>query len=254
MERTAAFANQFTVPIYRIDERDIPDHLATAILVEHEGTRYLVTAAHVFDDGCNNLYLITGNGPVAIVGDVHSTGDRSNRKFDKIDVAILKLAESTVQNLNGVIFLPSIDLDQQPIVYQERDYYVAFGYPNSKQQKRDTVRHKVIQNPVRIGCLAADPARFAKTGAVPGKSLVIKYFRKKLVHSNDRVQPGPSLRGMSGGGVWGAGTLSQIRNTLSVGWKPRLSGMIIEFHPPENAILVTQSCVIMGLIRGFQTD
>lgn len=251
---TGAFAARYTVPVYRMDEREIPDHLASAILVEHEGSNCLVTAAHVFDESPCNLYLITVNGPVAIEGTLHSTGNSAERKLDKIDIAVLKLKESTVKNLSGVSFLPSRYLEQGVIAPKKRDFYLSFGYPNSKQGKRDTVNHKVIQNPAPIGCLAQDLRQYARVGANPRFNLVLGYFRKRIVHSNDRVQLGPFPRGMSGCGIWGVGALSQYISISYEDWEPKLSGIFIEFHAPENAILVTQSWVVMNLLRKVQLD
>src|SRR5262249_24471712 len=120
------------------------DHYASGVLLQVEGTRFLVTAAHVSDEFfCEHWKQIFFGTPSEddLIPVITVTYARSrkrtdpNREDDPLDLAVLELRPDIADKLSGFMrFLTLSDLELDPDKLTDGRYLVI-GYPGFRAEK-----------------------------------------------------------------------------------------------------------------------
>lgn len=250
-DKAGTFARRFTRPVYGVDARSLPDHIGTCLLLEVDGAKYVVTAAHVVDHNENTtLYVLGETEPVIMVGPCRlSTPPGGIREKDKIDIAVIRLTPETVDQIGSAEYLTPDKFDCGGFV--PSNLCMALGYPNSRQKQRNPDQPGLRPKPVSIANLSVPAASKASIGVSDATHVLVKYDRNNAIHENDIVDTGPDPRGMSGGGIWSVVNLRDTEAVANGTADPKLVGILIEFRSAQQVFLATRISIVVETIRRF---
>lgn len=183
VDRAAKGKARSVVPIVGIDERQVPGAIGSAVLMEIDGGRLLVTAAHVIAEWApvSTLYLPGASGLVMIDG-VEFFSEKS------FDIAVAILPDAMLTELQSFIFLKEADC--RAICSLHPAYIVAVGYPATRNRAR-WGQHTIRNAPYMIGGMPRHCS---------SRKVSFGYSKRKNRTSRARQKVlGPDLWGMSGG-------------------------------------------------------
>jgi hypothetical protein len=79
-------------PVYRT-KRGLPEHSATCTLLEIQGNKYLITAAHVIDDNEHSSPLLVGGvGPYTVPRSTARSGQQTNPRTTATEIIMTLLS------------------------------------------------------------------------------------------------------------------------------------------------------------------
>lgn len=221
---------KYVIPVFATNDEETYT-LGSAVLLKISNDHFLITAAHVTDEQRaaprpTDLKIVGKNRLLAISGGIITSNlpASGNRAEDTIDISILPLTTEMVNELSYFNFLTIGQVDPSDKPYKQ-SLYTFTGYPAAKQA------------PPHAGKLTIEPVRFTSTPIPPdeypkgyslGPHMAIAYDKKKMISRDGKLQPPPSVKGMSGGGVFRLGTFHQIINGTNA---ETLVGIGIEAKP-----------------------
>jgi len=233
-------------PIYAVDKRSKPTQIGSSVLLEHNGQKLLVTAAHVIDHNEDSSLYIAGNGLIPLTGNFELTvSPKGNRDHDRYDFAVGALSSSLVSQLDGLKYI-----DSRTTVKAEEDisstYFTVLGYPNSKNKTpyNDTKHLKGYIYSYSNGH-KFKPALARMIGVSGEDHLFIDH--KKLARDEAGAKTfAISPKGLSGGPIVQSADFSNREVLLGkVQPVPRLAGITIRLFKRENALLGTRISTIL---------
>jgi hypothetical protein len=236
---------RYVCPLYWVDSRERVFIVGSAVPFEHDGFRWLLTAAHVcFDDARNPqpLFALGNNRPWALT-EIRSAWQLEAGRPD-VDVGVIALSTDCGDDLAGFYRFSTIQDMSTLLPKSDSTYYMIAGYPYSRNRLR----------PGEPG--APSRAIFF----VMRETLPISRLKSKVANSDDvhfavavppehhRVGDGrfhvPKLQGMSGGGIW----RFEIDNRTRLVTTRSLVGIAIEHHRKERAIVGCRVELVMPLV------
>lgn len=232
---------------YRPDGR--LDFEGSGLFARLDARHYLVTAAHVLD-ACEQGCVVraaeaTGqelSGTRVVTG--RPTG--KTRDDDVFDIGFVRLSGSEVAGIGGDNFLDlTHTVDGPPAEPVEAMIALGFAARDQAVEGR-MVRTKLTM--FMTGAESAHAYRLARTN--PRSHLLVSYRRKEIVFNGQHHGSAPSLKGMSGGGLWQVSLSGENQPAQP----PALAAIIIE--QPQSyrtAILATRAPLIRSFIRRFDT-
>lgn len=244
------------VPIFL--ETELPQRLqqmGTAIFIEQNSEPFLITAAHVTDDLRHGELLVpTIDGLSPIEGYVAHVDlpPEFSRNDDEIDIAYYRLTSSFAARL-AHHFSP-LPQGRREIIKTALELSVcsASGYPATKGKKSS---EGVFSSEIfSFRGVAAPQEIYDQLELSPASNIVIQFSKKRAVSPKDGTPfPGPSLKGISGGGIfaWPAGS------EISDDWnRPKLVGIVHSFKEKEGLIIGTTlllllTAISLGRMKGF---
>jgi hypothetical protein len=213
----ASYVYPYTKPILEADAHGRPRPVGTGILVSSQEKQYLLTANHVtaeppphVDFGALYTYVPE---QLEIVGPIHSIPDPFDLSLAEISVApaaCLKLPQHLAFDVH------------------EGEICLILGFPGrSKSWQFDQTRLTLRASPLSyVGVvLNASETRFS-----------VRMNRKYIQSRGAKIPNIGKLNGISGGGAF------VLRND-----RPRLAGIVIEYHENISEIVCTSSAVVWKL-------
>ena len=98
-------------PIYGATAKGEPDHIGSAVLLNLDGTKCLLTAAHVLDQNADtSLYLGADQFALLTFDALVTALPEAGRDADRADFAIARLAPADVANLSQTSFITRADI------------------------------------------------------------------------------------------------------------------------------------------------
>ena len=228
--------------------RDVPELVGTCVLLGVNETLFVLSAAHVLDERHRGLLIGGAKGVTDLAGDFISTTlpERGGRSADRNDVGIVRLATGVQRALSDLLVLTPADVDvddRSSIPGQAKPHYLVLGYPSSKARASISERRVKCEGFI-LTALPASAATCEKLG-VGDHSHVVLDFEQRDVTSVDGRSTAPSLRGVSGGGVWSLGTSFDVE-----GRHAKLAAIGIEWHVRgPKAIVGTRLALFVEVIR-----
>ena len=216
------------------------DHFASGVLLQVEGTRFLVTAAHVSDEffceRWKQIFFATPSEddliPVITVRYCRSKKQTdSNREDDPLDLAVLELRPDIADKLAAsmrFVTLSELELDPDKL---EDGRYLVIGYPAFRAEKDEmdqTIVAQVLPYFTGLYDMDRDPA--------PNISLadhiVLDVNRMDEAEgAGDRLDL-DETHGISGGGMWRI--LDEDQPIESLDWRQaKLVAIITDRSVPE---------------------
>jgi hypothetical protein len=235
------------MPIYGSNERGIPDHIGSGVLLKLPEGHCLLTAAHVID---KNEYttLYTGVSRAEELSlefaiTIPPNGDRSR---DHHDFALARLSANLVSRLEGAKFIEEAEISKSVASPVGRSY-TCLGFPNSKNKV--SYRNRNNLTPV-LGTYTGSGLAHQKpvSAANEDDNILVDFSFKYSRDENGNRVNSISPRGYSGGAIVDLGRLSDPA-TLDQACEPLLAALLIEAHKVEKAIFGTRLIKILSAIR-----
>lgn len=244
------------VPVFL--ETELPQRMqqiGSAIYFEQDSEPFLITAAHVTDDlERGELLVPTINGLSPIDGYLAHVDlpPEISRNDDEIDFAYYRLTSGFAALLSHH-FSPLPPARREIITTAlELGVCSASGYPSTKGKKNS---EGIFSSEIfSFRGVAAPQEIYDRLALSPESNIVIQFSKKRAVNlTNGKPFPGPSLRGISGGGIfaWPRGS------ELSEDWShPKLVGIVHSFKEREGLIIGTHllwlfAAISLGRMKGF---
>ncbi len=170
------FASKKTLAIYGT-KNSIPNHIGTAHLLQVKNKHFLVTAAHVIDEAQHTtLYCGKSDVLAPLEGDFQSTKQALNRT-DIYDFAFLELRGGNTDLINYYEPIPERLVSHNRVLENGR-FYIALGYPNSKNKKHDNVKRSVTPRKASYTSTSKTDALSPQLGLNPSEHLVLMYEKQ----------------------------------------------------------------------------
>lgn len=253
---------KYVRPLYIMRPGEVYSPLGTGVLF-HVGENYfLCSAAHVFDDfdlvqedcgeGCE---LVTfGQGQTVILDDLgFRTPKGANdpkREKDLIDLAVMKLGSTNVQQIGPDRFLSLSQLDFED-AGSYSSLYCALAYPASKNKLEWRKSSDVITpSPLVYSLQKSSPEHFKKHELNSEQNLLFKFQRKRSKSTKGLRVFAPDPHGMSGGGLWRYRKYDILNAVDSQPPDFKLVGILIEWRIAPEGFLVTR----VSKLRSFLLD
>jgi len=225
-----------------------PTPAGSAVLLWHQGARYLVTAAHILDalpPGKSAIGTLTKwaliPGPWRV-----TDAPRGNRDLDRFDIAFTKVTDQGAELLDGCEFLDSSMVgDENHVIYtgHQRSKYVFLGYPLNRFEYRRSIQGTATPyQPVASSILLPD--KHSSLG-VDASTHIACEFDRKSVFSKAGEHSAPKLTGMSGGGAFRYVPL-EAPGRIGI---PKLAGILVEHDPEGDALIATRIELVLRAIQ-----
>lgn len=249
-QQTTCTVERHVTPVFTYRPDGSFDFEGSGLLARLDARYYLVTAAHVLDacdQGCVVRAAEATGQELAGTRIVTGRPAGTTRDDDVFDIGFVRLSDPEVAGIGADNFLDlAYTVDGPPA--EPAEAMIALGFAARDQSvEGGTVRTKLTM--FMTGPESAHAYRLAKTD--PRSHLLVRYQRKEMVFNGQHHGSAPSLKGMSGGGIWQVSLRSETQPDES----PALAAMIIEQPPTyRTAILATRAPLIRSFIRKFDTS
>ena len=243
---TAAFRASVR-PIYGATVRRTAEQIGSCVLLEVDGNRFVVTAAHVIDKNAWTTLYIGGSDVLVpmVAGFGATTAPRDNRDLDHYDFAFAPLDADTITALGAVHFLTAAEI--LPNVTTQRRLFTALGYPNSQNKRVNVAAKMVTCKLYPYSSVHRLDRKLATKLKITGQHHLFIDHRDHTADENGQKSLAISPKGMSGGAVVEATETSLAFFRGSRRAVPRLAGIVVERH--GNTLLATRIDAIVAAIR-----
>lgn len=234
-------------PIYGASVRGRPDHLGSSVLIEIDGVKMIVTAAHVIDHNSATTLYIGGDATLDMLeGEFQITAaPEADRNRDHYDFAFAELTPKQLSGLGDVRFVTEAEMVPASTPVEKR-LYTAIGYPNSKNKDNLALANKVLGQLYPYSSIHCDEPVLAKRGLSRHDHVLITHHKKAVDETGRKTFPiGP--RGLSGGAMIEATEISLALYRGQQALAPRLAGIIIERSCSR--LIATRIHVVIATIR-----
>ncbi|MEQ2005996.1 MAG: hypothetical protein ABMA26_04290 [Limisphaerales bacterium] len=197
-------------PIYAASDRNRPELIGSATLLDFGKARFLVTAAHVVDwTSQNSVELYTfgvkngRNQQIAIPQQFTITPlpESGNREDDKLDFAFIRLDEATADQIAKLRFFLPFGLIDANDRATPTSRYMFTGYPLSRE-KTDYGQRKVIPKGYSLTEITVAPARMMNHGFHTDTHIAVNFDPNAVQDEHGQRRSFPCAKGISGGPVW----------------------------------------------------
>ena len=240
------------VPVYGSSLNGTPEHIGTAVLLNINGHKSLMTAAHVIDHNqCTCLYLGASNDLILIEMDfLTSQNPNRERCHDHYDFAVGSLSKNAINALEGAYFISESDISFKNIEPDGTTYTIA-GYPNSKNKKINRSRNTVSPKLFHYSAVRKPNQSIAEKLKISEKSHIFtSYDSKYSQDSKGQKINSIKLEGLSGGPVFNIGQLSNPKVLAGLlNPNPCLAGIFIEYYRGQKAVIATRIGTIIEAIK-----
>lgn len=239
-------------PIYGSSINGVPIHIGTCVLIEVSKIKYVVSAAHVFDEKkYTSLYIAARSELELLTGEIFTTQEvDGKRRNDHFDFAWMQATSELLSNLDDVDFISENELASGQENPQGR-LYLALGYPNSKNKKLNVQQKTVTPKYLRYSSTVKPNASLCEKLNITGNEhLFLDFCSKQSKDSDGNIVSSIKPTGISGGGLIDMGLVSKPEN-LSIGASNigKLAGVLIENHREHKAMSAVKIDVIMNQIK-----
>jgi hypothetical protein len=232
-----------------------PKQVGSSVLVRMAGNAYLLTAAHVSDLHTEGAFCIPSSptGVSRFVGEVgfNLLPRGTTRKNDPVDIGYLKIAADSELDLPAQYCAVAREHLDAAGGIESGDFCVIAGFPGSRSWAKHQNKELVSSSLSFFG-IAFERSKYKSLGYDPETNILINYDIKKAMYpEGDRAFP-PSPEGMSGGGIFHAGSGPPRRPDLSAS---RLLGIMHSFKRKECYFVGTRLSHMLRLIaERFPTE
>jgi hypothetical protein len=216
------------------------DHYGSGVLLRVEGTRFLVTAAHVSDEfGCERWKQIFFGTPdvdelipvITVFRCRSKKRTAPNRGDDPLDLAVLELTPEIADRLSAFMrFVTLSDLALDPEKLKDGRYLVL-GYPEFRAEK-DEMDQTIVAQILPYFTGLFDVGRNPVPNISPADHLMLDVDRMDEADGTwDRLDL-DQIHGISGGGMWRI--LDEDQPIESLDWRQaKLAAIITDRSDPE---------------------
>jgi len=228
-------------PLYVADKRGRPDAVASAVLLEVDGSPFLATAAHVLN--IPRLLLGGANDLIPLSAEFYRSPGKGAAD-DSIDIAVALLSEDQRRALRGLPFIGSADWMHSTAT--ENRYQLAVGYRVS-QNKAPVDGSKNLR--LMRWSFTGFSAPLPNSGQYGESNFALEYSKRAVRESGELIKTTPP-HGLSGGPIFDLGnTLSYDQLCAPDPHPAKLAGILIECPTGGGALIGTKVEVLRDYAR-----
>jgi hypothetical protein len=206
-------------------------HVGSAFVIRAGDRAAFVTAAHVVDGPTQKTVVLSEAGNLQRWPARHAVLVSRSADISHADVAYMTGAftEDT-----GALRTITLDAIATNLAVQPDMRFVAIGYPGSRtrimngNQKLRPVTFTTISTP-------ASPDALIRLGLDPRVHLVMRYNPKEMIGPDGSRMEGPTLKGMSGGGLF---VLAGNQGSDGIELTLLLAGILTEYRRASHNVVV----------------
>jgi len=241
-----AFLN-FITPIYVPHrKRRHPDQIATALYLSVGHDYFLITAAHVLDENPESTLYCTGDTNLEEIRgpSVRTALPDRGRKEDKLDVGVVKLDKTVATQIGLHRFSPISAANVNDC--GDGLFYVALGYPATKNLNVDFAQRSVSRNPLSFTNRVHPSHLVESLGLNAAYHLLLDFQKEKAFTSENQKIVAPDPRGMSGGPL----LRLDLRGKTA---QSTVAGLLIEWEQTTSVkgLLAVRVAVVAEAIRSM---
>jgi hypothetical protein len=237
---------EVTAPIFSLDRRQRPDVEGSGLMLAIADVYFLITASHVAALREEHSLRIGIAGEVVdLRGDMlqlRQAGVVAGSDDDLVDVSVVVLPQDTTAATDRSAFLSLAEVARR-VEDDEGPSFAVAGYPRSRQDRR--VRGGNVQSQFHpFLAKVAGPDLYRRVGRSRDQHLVLSYA-PPIWNAEGSSGESPSLRGMSGCGMWEVfGSLTQPTRP------PVLAAIFTEWRRGTNKYLLgTRIQLVVSMLR-----
>jgi hypothetical protein len=220
----------------------------SGILFNIDERYFILTAAHVYSEQHEKLYIVASGEAISLGGMLYTTPlpKSGSRLYDKIDLAVIEIENVIANKIETEFkFIKLVDIELGHLV-DKQSRYLSVGYPLTKT-KRIWGKDELKSQPSALILSPTLKFNYEKFGFSFNTHIAVDFNRKIISENNQTPHFSPSLEGISGSGLW---YLPDFLNKES-NYCKKLIGIIIEKvnGPSGNAIIATRIDLITELLR-----
>jgi hypothetical protein len=196
-------AYKATCHYLKLDEEGNPHPHGSGVFVEVGEEKFLFTAAHVTDDKEDEIYVGIGEHEVLkLGGDLTRNQAPGHRDDDKIDIAIMKLSDETIQKLgNQYDFIKQGELGINHEL-KNLPMYQSVGFPATKS-KFNRYKNELKSKPFLYTTMPAETKLYEELKCEPYSNIIVHYDKNNVKdYKTNQTTTGPDPFGISGSGLW----------------------------------------------------
>lgn len=237
-----------TIQFFKSDDNGEPTPYGSGVLIELDNKFFMVTASHVIAENPKDLFTILPNKRLRLGGTLLTAPlpDSGKREDDKIDIAIMELAESVVQDLSHSFkFIQSSNIDiNHKVAYEFK--YLLLGYPETKTKKVWN-KPEIVAKIFHFMSLPDLNFDFLKFGFEHFTHIAIQFEGKGVSWKTGKKKASPILNGISGSGLWYFKNFPAEKSIETY----QLVGIVIEqvYKRDHKAIIATKIGFVTEIIR-----
>ena len=241
------------LPLFTQTKGKRPVVVGTGFLVQHNGSSFLVSAAHVLDHVQlpRALYYYVEPGTLCrVVGTVlRTTPPNGNRSEDRFDVGVVRLVDTALPPYPLVskhsIGSASLRASQLPRTSKQ---YVVVGFPKS-QSHANPANKQLKSRPYAFRIASAEAKQYQYLGLSDESHIVMQLDASHMFFPDGQVRAMPDPHGMSGSPLW---LLYDAKGPNDPTSTP-IVGVVIEYHKTEKLIVATDIALALHLINEATT-
>lgn len=224
-----------------------PKATGSGVLIEYEGDKFLISAAHVLENAEEISYILLGVDAQRLGGQLFLSElphHITNREDDYFDIAAMKLDDETIAILgrSELRFLPARRIERTHLIGVD-NIYLTFGFPARKAR----LKYKnVVEALVLETNAVAEESCYRNYGITTKSNIISKYLRSQLFRlPNSLLRKGVKPYGISGCGLWAVKSFEQVAN------KPiptALVGILTTWIPTDSNMIATSISKVLDFI------
>lgn len=245
-------AIDFVCPIYGADDRSNPYHIGSCTLIELNGSKILLTAAHVLDENkYTTLYIGLGNNEelMPIIDEFQITekpgGDRDNDRFDFAWSVISTELESKLKSKRFY----QLTKENIHSNFTTGRLFMPIGFPNSRNKKFNAGTKKIKSQALKYSStINEDDNTYTELGFSMDMHLLLDYEKYSLDEQGEKTH---SIvpKGISGGVIVDIGSHSNPESFIpGVSNVCRCVGLLIEHRTNKEVLVATKLSFIFKII------
>jgi len=228
-----------------------PKPWASAVLLNVDNIRFLITAGHVLQENGNDINpedigVMIGDTFYILNGELKFVNPTVNKTNDRIDLAVWRLDNDVANELETrykFLEISQVDIDHN---VSTEPRYLLVGFPVS-QSKIQPTTSTIRVAPFIFLTEESEKKYYAALDFEEHSNIVLDY-RKAKIKSFDTKLPGqgPDTYGVSGSGLWYLPSLI-VAEGQTVPFK--LTGIMIEWRRDKSAVVATRIHIATEIIR-----
>jgi hypothetical protein len=227
----------FVTNLIRSPRGKRPESVGTALLVSARDAHFIISAAHVIDEGRKLWFFPQKRDPRPISGEIALSRPIGQKmSADRLDIGVARLAGGPLPPYE---LWQSIDISGlRPLPFPRKEFSLAFaGHASSGVKVNPTIKHIDAKYIGLNGVVHVGPEVYEKMGFDPSSHLIMELDRAPIKTDQGTWQF-PDPHGLSGTPVW-----SKDENGACV------VGIITEYHKAEKVLVATDIRHVIPLIE-----
>jgi hypothetical protein len=236
---------KYICPIFGADKGGRPYLIGSSVLISLQGSRFIISAAHVFDENRETtLYLGGLKESSQIYSEVTKSVSHESRTNDKIDIAVMPIQSECLKMLSEYDFINEDQIIFDAIC-RNGMIYSFVGYPASKA-KVNPINKNVKYSIYSYWGFTVKETLLLELGLSNATHIAIRFEKDKCTENDENKVVSPDTYGISGGAVWLNEDLNNHSSNSSVN---KLAGIGIEWRKDKKCLLGVSIGAALEVIR-----